>query len=130
MSQPPSLSSSGLPEVQQEEKTFALIAHLSIFIGAIIVPAIIYFIKKDQSPYVAYHAMQALVFQIGVVAFNIVIMFPVSIVLGIITMGLCSWVGCLGFIPIFAAIPFALKANNGEWTGYPGISNIGRPPGV
>ena len=59
-----------LPLSPSDERTWALVAHLSVllnlitgFIG-IIVPLVIYIIFKDRSRYVAYQSMQAFVFQL------------------------------------------------------------------
>jgi hypothetical protein len=70
--------------------------------------------------------MQALIFQL-IVFFGAGV---VVAVLTLVTLGFCGWIGCLAYLAIFAAIPYALKANNGEWAGYPLIDQIGRPPGV
>ncbi len=85
-----------------------------------------FLVKKDQSQFVAYHALQALVYQAitGVIAM-VLIMF-----LLIITLGLCFPVVFLAFIPCIGGIMWGLKANQGEWTGYPLIETIGRPEGI
>ncbi len=131
MSQPPSLSNSGLAEVTPDDKMFAMIAHLSTFIAPMVmvpglIPGVIYLMKKDTSPFIAYHALQAVIFQIAYFAFAMVIAVPISVVLSMFG---CPC-GCIFFLGVFACIPFAIKANNGDWTGYPLISGIGRPPGV
>src|SRR5262249_18046370 len=58
------------PLSPSDERTWALVAHLSIllnlvtgFIG-VLVPLVIYIIFKDRSRYVGYQAMQAFVFQL------------------------------------------------------------------
>ncbi len=133
-----SLTPSGLPAVQDEEKTMALVAHLCIFIpmAPVIGPGILYLVKKDTSPFIAYHALQAALFQLGFIAFSVITyvvgMVLVSI-LSVVTFGLGSICGlflCFIPLPIFAAIPYALKAKNGEWAGYPLIGGIGMPAGM
>ena len=125
MSQPPVVTTGGLPEPTQEERTFALLVHLSAFFGAILVPLIVYVVKKDQSPFVAYHALQALVFQLGV----FVVAMVATTGTAVITLGMCPF-GCVLYLAVFACIPFAIKANNGEWAGYPFLESVGRPPGL
>ena len=133
-----SLTPSGLPAVQDDEKTMALLAHLCIFIpmAPVLGPVILYFVKKDTSPFIAYHALQAAMFQAGFIAFSVITyivgMVLVSI-LSVITFGLggiCGIVLCAIPLPIFIAIPYALKAKNGEWTGYPLIGGVGMPAGM
>ena len=89
------------------ERGLAMAAHLAVLILPIIGPLILYLVKKDDSRFVAYHAMQATVFQI------------ISWLLTGVTCG----IGALTFI---LSIVWAVKAYNGEWTGYPLIENTGR----
>ncbi|MCK6506834.1 DUF4870 domain-containing protein [Myxococcota bacterium] len=95
-------------EVTSEEKTFALAAHLLTFVAPIFGPLIIYFIKKDSSRYVAYHAVQATLFQV------------ITWALGSATCG-------VGFLLVVLSILAAMKANKGEWENpYPLIGGVGR----
>ncbi len=95
-------------ETQSEERTFALAAHLLAFVFPVFGPLIVYFIKKDSSRYVAYHAVQATVFQV------------ITYLIGSATCG-------IGFILLILPILAALKANKGEWEDpYPLIGGIGR----
>ena len=52
-----------LAEVSQDDRTMAMLAHLSCFVLPITGPLILFLVKKDTSPFAAYHAMQALVYQ-------------------------------------------------------------------
>ena len=76
VSQPPpekSAVSTGNNESQQkptgEETTWAVISHLSVLLNLVtgflggIVALVIYFVYKDRSRYVAYHALQSFIFQ-------------------------------------------------------------------
>jgi uncharacterized protein len=61
--------SSPVPFFPNQERTWAMIAHLSVllnlftgFLGGI-AAIIIYFVYKDRSRFVAYHAMQSFIFQ-------------------------------------------------------------------
>lgn len=95
-------------ETTSEERTFALVAHALAFVAPIIGPLVIYFIKKDGSRYVAYHAIQATLFQV------------ITYLIGGATCG-------VGFILIILSVLAALKANKGEWENpYPLIGGIGR----
>jgi uncharacterized protein len=59
-----------LPLSPEEERQWAMIAHLGILVNLIsgflgpVVPLAIYMIYKDRSRYVAYHSLQGLVFQL------------------------------------------------------------------
>lgn len=58
------------PVTTEEEHTWAVIAHLSIFLNLVtgflglLPPLIIYYIYRDRSKYIAYQSLQALVFQL------------------------------------------------------------------
>lgn len=98
-----------------EERTWASIAHLSIllnlftvFLGPL-VGLVIYLVYKDKSRYIAYHAMQALVFQLafwigaGIIASFVWI---VSLLTLIIIVGCCLLPVAVffSFVPIAALV--------------------------
>ena len=48
---------------ESDERTMAAVAHgLTFFEGGLIGPLILYFVKKDESDFVAFHALQSLYF--------------------------------------------------------------------
>jgi len=51
------------PEITSDEKTVATLAHVLQLVGGWIAPLIIYLVKRD-SKFVAFHAMQALLWQL------------------------------------------------------------------
>lgn len=63
--------------LSSEEKTLALVSHLSMFFGGLIVPIIIYFIQKNKSKFAAFNALEAIYFHLlyAVVAVIAVIIF-------------------------------------------------------
>ena len=64
-------------------------------------------LKKDDSKYIAYHALQAAVFQV------------LSWLLAGVTCG-------VGAVTLILSVVWAVKAYNGEWAGYPLIEKVGR----
>jgi hypothetical protein len=58
------------PLSESDERTYAMLAHLSILLNLVtgvlgpVAALVIYFIYKDRSRYVRYHAMQSFVFQL------------------------------------------------------------------
>lgn len=114
MSTPGEIAPWGSPDVSQDERTMALLAHLSVFFGALIVPAIL-MVAKSDSTFVRYHATQALVYQ--------AITVGIVVVIAVCTFGMGAFVA---FLPWIGGILLALKANQGEWVGYPMIENIGK----
>ncbi len=93
-----------------DEKTLALLAHVLTFIAPIIAPLIIYLLKKDDAPFVAYHAKESLNFQITV--------FIVCFLLVITIIGLLFvWiVAILAFLLVILA---TIRASEGKLYRYP-----------
>ena len=108
-SQPPVVQASALDPsapITQDDKLWAALAHGAFFVFGIFGPLIIMMLYKEKSYYVTFHAKQAMIFQI------------VAVVGGIVTCGLLSLV-CMVF-----AIIAALKAYEGQYYTYPGMTNI------
>ena len=106
--------------LKSEEKTWAMIAHLSalsgwigIPFGNILGPLVVYFVKKDESPYVRDHAKEAMNFGISMTIYAIVSALLVLLVIGIFLLAV------LVVVAIVLNILAALKANEGRTYKYP-----------
>lgn len=91
------------PELQaanasKDHRTWGMVAHLAALagfvvpFGNIIGPLVVWLIKKDESPFVAYHAKQAMWFQIfvaiaevilGLIGLLVCVTIPLAILVGI-----------------------------------------------
>jgi uncharacterized Tic20 family protein len=121
-------SLSQLPLSDQEARTWGMLAHLSILLNLIsgwvgmLAALIIYLVYKDRSRFVAYHAMQSLVFQaITWVGAGIVggIFIGIGSALGFLIIPLlCLIPGILILLLIPASLIYgvigAVQVNNGE----------------
>lgn len=69
--------------ISSDERTLALVCHLSMLVGGILVPIIIWAIKKAESKFVRYHALQSIFFHLafGVIIALLIIVTAVAIVL-------------------------------------------------
>lgn len=103
--------------ISQDDKTMAMLAHLLGIVTGFVGPLVIWLIKKDQSKFVAYHAMQALFFQL---ALNIG-MFVLGITIILAIAAPLIWVAGI----VFAVIA-GLAANRGEWYELPVVGKIAR----
>jgi uncharacterized Tic20 family protein len=124
---PPSASiappQSGL---SQEERTWAMVAHLSALtglftgFGAILGPLIVWLIKKDSMPYAAAEAKEALNFNISWFLWTL-ILTGAAVVLTFILVGLLLWpfVILLGIAWLILCIVAAVQANDGRGYRYP-----------
>lgn len=116
------------PMPVSEERTLAMLAHLSILLNLLtgflggLAAIIIYFVYKDRSRLVAYHAMQSFIFQAitwlgaGLIA-GILISFGTALGFLIIPL-LCLIPGFLVLLLVPASLIYgvigAVKVNNGE----------------
>lgn len=114
---PPSGPSSTLSP--QDERTFAMLAHLSslagfiIPFGNIIGPVVVWSIYKDKSSYVDYHGKQSVNFQITMSIAYIISFILIFVIIGIFLLAI------LGILGLVFAIIAGIKANNGEQYNYP-----------
>jgi hypothetical protein len=61
------------PRTDNNDNLWILFSHLSLLLGAgLVVPLIIYLVKKDESPEVAYHSKEALNFHISITIYSLV----------------------------------------------------------
>ena len=109
--------SRGIPD--DDSRMWALFAHISGILTSFVGPLIIWYVKKDESTFVAYHAVQATYWSV----ITLVIMTVVSV----LTCGVGSML-----LPFFwlGALYIGLRAKDGEWFGYWGIDGFGRDGGL
>lgn len=98
-----------------EEKMFAMAAHVSGCVFPLFGPAVVWFLKKDTSSFVAYHAIQSGIYQL----------------IAWVAMSVFSTITCgIGFIlfPVIwlPSLYWGYKAYQGSSEGYPGIAQFGR----
>ena len=111
-------------EPDSEERTLALMAHLSGYLGlvlpfgSLIGPAAIYYLKRDESAFVEDQAREALNFQLSIALGVLVAAFLSMIVIGIpILLALVAW----WFIGTGLG---AVRANEGVWYRHRWISRF------
>lgn len=102
-----------------EARKWALIAHLSGFVGCLIPfgsligPLLVWQLKKDQDPFIDDQGKEALNFQISVALAGLVCVLLMIIVIGF----LLIWVVIIGAVILM--IIAAIKANEGQAYRYP-----------
>ncbi|KGQ20706.1 Tic20 domain containing protein [Lysobacter dokdonensis DS-58] len=112
----PTNSTSG---ISQEERQWAMFAHLSALIGLVIPfgniigPLVIWLIKKDTMPFTGEQAREALNFQITVTLAMVVSAILILVVIGFFLMIL------IGLAALVLTIIAAIKANEGNSYRYP-----------
>lgn len=127
-SPPPPPLSSGAPS--QEERQWAMFAHLSALLGGLLTsaiggwgfflgPLVIWLMKKDTMPFVADQAKEALNFNITVSAIFVILLILSFLTLGLgflITVPIMLVIGLAALVLIIMA---AIKANEGVAYRYP-----------
>jgi uncharacterized Tic20 family protein len=107
----------GQAEPTPEDRQMAMIAHISGCFVWLLGPILVYVLKGNTSPYVKYHATQAILYHlVAGILMNLIAAFTFGI-------------GC-PLIVVFWAVAFWVglsKANKGLWDGYPGVTGVGMP---
>ena len=134
------MEQSELPAPSADERTLAMLAHLLQLFGGFVAPLVVFLIKRD-SRFVAFHAIQALLWQVIFIGVGLLCAFGwfAAIIATIITQSGSTSHGQFP-LPVLVVLPFAIlifgggwlatlvlaivhgiKAQNGEWSGYPVI---------
>jgi len=128
--------------ITQDERTMATLAHALQVVGWWIAPLIIFLVQR-KSPFVSFHALQALLLQIAYLVLMMGFMlvwfaafFGIMIHHGndnapptaIFILMPLIWLGFMGMwiTVLVVAIFYAIKAGRGEWANYPFIGRIAR----
>ena len=100
----------------EEERLWAMLAHVLTFVSAFIAPLVIYFVYRERSKFVAFHAMQSLLFHLGlwVIAFALIVMV-ITVVLACVAIPL-SWIVTIG--ALVYVIVIAIRAHQGQLAEY------------
>ena len=132
-----------------EERLMAMLSHLSLLFGGIVLPIILWATQKDRSRFIRYHALQSIFFQLAyivILVFLICVFALLAIFLGLgfglITATSTSGSGELSialilfivlfygliFVSAFGAMGYeiylAIKSYHGAYTKIPIIGNI------
>src|SRR5262249_59728087 len=110
------------------DRTTAMLAHLlgaagyllSVGVLSWLGPLLIYLLKREQSRFVAFHALQSLAFQLGWIAI-IAIGWWVTHVLMWVLIGflLLPIMALLFLVPLIWSVYAGIQASNGLWYEYP-----------
>lgn len=108
-----------------DEKLWGMLAHLLTLLGYVaalgqyIAPLVIYLVYKDRSPFVAFHALQALLFQLLALAVGVALVLFTIITLGLGILLTLPLMFALGIAVLVYTIIAAIAANQGNWYELP-----------
>lgn len=84
------------PVLRSDDKLWVVLSHLSVLLGVgILLPLIVYLVKKDDSAVISYHAKEALNFHISVYLYALACVPLLLIVIGlplILLIGLATFI--------------------------------------
>lgn len=113
------------PDASADERSYALwmhlalLAHLVLSLIAIIIPIIMWQVKKDESPFLDDHGREAVNFQISLVIWSIGFTLA-SIPVGLLTCGVGFVIALVPYVlGIVGMIQASTAANRGEFYRYP-----------
>ena len=102
------------PANDESEKIWIILCHLSLLLSVgIILPLIVYFVKKETNPRTAAHAKEALLFHISIAIYTIV-----SFILMFVIVGIFTFIATL-ILAIVCAILACIRASEGNFYRYP-----------
>jgi uncharacterized Tic20 family protein len=108
----------GMPS--REARTWAMWCHLGSLagyfllpLGSIIVPVIIWMLKRDQDPFIDEQGRESINFQISLLIYGIISAILILVVVGFVLLGILYFAG------IILVIIASIRANDGQSYRYP-----------
>ena len=101
------------PPASSDERTWAMLCHLSVFVGGFIGPLVVWLIKKDESALVDDQGKEALNFQLSVLLYTFICIPLAFVIIGIFL------AMALGIFNLVVTIMATVKASQGEYYRYP-----------
>lgn len=116
-------------ELTKDEKLWGMLGHIGVLAGFVVPfgnifgPLAVYLMKKDESRFIHFHALQSLIFQIGLTVALFVLAIPLFI-LAVLTGGLLlipvyGLISLFGLLMVIYVVLTGVKANEGKWPLYP-----------
>lgn len=97
----------------EDEKTMSLLSHILCLVGGFLAPLIIWLLKKDQSAYIAEHALESLNFQISIMIYTAAAGVLCFVIIGFILLPI------IGIFALVVVILATIKAYEGKMYRYP-----------
>lgn len=102
-----------MSDLLKDDKTMAMLAHLSGLLFSVVGPLVIWAIKKDESTFVKEHALEAVNFQISMIIYGFAAGISMLFLVGFLL------VPALVVAGVVLSIMAAVAANKGEMYKYP-----------
>lgn len=105
--------------VTDDERTWAIVAHLAAFAGMVIPfgnivgPLAVYLVKQEEGPFVEHHGKEAVNFQISMTIYFIVAAVLIAVLIGFLLIAI------LGIAWLVLVVIAAIRASDRERYEYP-----------
>ena len=109
-----------ITDTSQDDRTMAVITYIIAIFSTFLGPLIIWLIKKDQSKFIAYHALQALIFNAAVAVGYLIASMTAIFLIGLLILPI------VGIIHVVFMILAAVASSKGEWYEIPVVGKFAR----
>lgn len=122
-----------MPATTAEDRTYAMLSHTGAILSLVlslgglgwVVPLFMWLLNRERRPFVAFHALQALLFNLLWMAiFGITAMVVLALCMLLIGLALLPLVFIVWLIPLIWSAVAAIKASAGEWYLLPGVGKF------
>ena len=102
------------------DKALAILCHVSLFLGVgFLLPLVVFLVKRDDSPFVAFHAKEVLNFHLSILLYSVcTIPFFLVFFCLFFPFGIALY-GALFLLAFVCAIIGAIRASEGNYYLYP-----------
>jgi hypothetical protein len=104
------------------DKALAIICHISVFVGGLgylFVPLIIFLVKRGDSPFVAFHAKEALNFHLSLLLYAVCLVPLFFIFMCLVVFVWIPLAVAAGLFTLICAIIASVRASEGAYFLYP-----------
>ncbi|MER3403400.1 MAG: hypothetical protein C4336_06260 [Armatimonadota bacterium] len=108
------------------ERLWAMLAHLSGLLGSVMVILVIFLVFRERSRFVAYHAIQQLLFQLLILIATTFLIVVAVVTCGIGLVIVVPLAVVLGIADLVCIIWAAIEAHNGKWFRIPWVGDMAR----
>lgn len=108
----PSAVSADVPPSTSDERTLAVLVHLSGFVASFLGPLVLWLIKRDESAFIDHHGKQALNFQLSMWLYFLAAFIAVFFLIGLVLIPL------LIVVQLVMPVVGAVRAGQGRTFSY------------
>ncbi len=108
--------------ISSNDKLLAIVCHISLLIGGLgylLLPLVVFLMKRDDSPFVAFHAKEALNFHLSLLLYGVCMLPLFFVFMCLIVFIWIPLVIAVGAATLIFAIMASVRASEGGYFRYP-----------